>query len=94
MGLTPADIQRYVRRLPLIAQQGQARLLQARILCIGAGWIRSSVVAIFNSSGGIGTVGIVDGDCVELSNLQRQVIFTPEDIGKNKASEASCYFID
>lgn len=40
MGLTPANMQRYARRLSLIGPNGQARLLQARILCIGAGWIR------------------------------------------------------
>ncbi|ATN74304.1 molybdopterin-synthase adenylyltransferase MoeB [Coxiella burnetii] len=90
MTLTSNDIQRYARHLPLIGREGQAHLFAARILCVGAGGLGASVLQ-YLAAAGIGTIGIVDGDQVELSNLQRQVIFSPEDIGKNKALVASRY---
>ncbi|MFW0094867.1 MAG: ThiF family adenylyltransferase [Coxiella endosymbiont of Haemaphysalis qinghaiensis] len=88
--LTPIEIQRYTRHLPLIGQEGQVRLLQARILCVGAGGLGAPVLQ-YLAAAGVGTLGIVDGDDIELSNLQRQVIYTPEVIGKNKAVEAGYY---
>lgn len=90
MKLTPMEIQRYTRHLSLIGQEGQARLLQARILCVGAGGLGTPVLQ-YLAAAGVGTLGIVDGDDIEISNLQRQVIYTPEVIGTNKAVEASRY---
>ena len=88
--LTPIEIQRYTRHLPLIGQEGQVRLLQACILCVGAGGLGAPVLQ-YLAAAGVGTLGIVDGDDIEISNLQRQIIYTPEVIGKNKAVEASRY---
>ena len=90
MKLIPIEIQRYIRHLPLIGQEGQARLLKTRILCVGAGGLGVPVLQ-YLAAAGVGTLGIVDGDDIELSNLQRQVIYTPEAIGKNKAVEAGHY---
>ena len=91
MTLSPTiNTQRYVRHLSLIGHKGQARLFNARILCVGAGGLGAPVLQYLAASG-IGTLGIVDGDQVEISNLQRQVIFTPNDVGKNKAIQAKCY---
>lgn len=90
MKLTASEVYRYTRHLPLIGQKGQERLLKARILCVGAGGLGAPVLQYLVASG-IGSLGIIDGDRVELSNLQRQVIFNPNDIGKNKAERANCY---
>ena len=90
MTLTPIDTQRYARHLPLIGQGGQVRLFNARILCVGAGGLGAPVLQ-YLAAAGIGTLGIIDGDQVEISNLQRQVIFTPHDVGKNKAIQAKHY---
>ena len=90
MGLTSSEMHRYARHLPLIGQKGQARLLKAKVLCVGAGGLGAAVLHYLAASG-IGSLGIIDGDQVELSNLQRQVIFNPKDIGKNKAAQADCY---
>ncbi|MFV9990750.1 MAG: ThiF family adenylyltransferase [Coxiella endosymbiont of Dermacentor nuttalli] len=90
MTLTSIDNRRYTRHFPLIGQQGQVRLFNSRILCVGAGGLGSPVLQ-YLAAAGIGTLGIIDGDQVEISNLQRQVIFTPNDIGKNKAVQAKHY---
>ena len=90
MELTSSEIYRYARHLPLIGQNGQACLLKAKVLCVGAGGLGAPVLNYLAASG-IGGLGIIDGDQVELSNLQRQVIFNLKDVGKNKAAQANRY---
>jgi molybdopterin/thiamine biosynthesis adenylyltransferase/rhodanese-related sulfurtransferase len=88
MTLTPKQIERYARHLPLFGQAGQTRLLQAKVLCVGAGGLGSAILQ-YLAAAGVGIIGIIDGDNVEISNLQRQVIFNEEDVGKNKAVQAA-----
>lgn len=77
--------ERYSRHfsLPMIGKEGQQKLTKARVLCIGAGGLGSPVLQ-YLAAAGIGTLGIVDDDRVELSNLQRQVIYTEADLGLKK----------
>lgn len=79
-------IDRYARQitLPQIGIEGQKRLSNSKILCIGAGGLGSPAL-LYLAGAGIGTIGIVDPDLVEISNLQRQILFSEQDIGKNKA---------
>ena len=66
--------------LPKVQLEGQERLKKARILCIGAGGLGSPAI-MYLAACGVGEIGIVDNDIVDLSNLQRQVIYTVNDIG-------------
>jgi adenylyltransferase/sulfurtransferase len=88
--LTNDELARYSRHLliPDIDEVGQARLLNARVLCIGAGGLGSPTI-LYLAAAGIGTIGILDYDKVELSNLQRQIIHTEADIGKSKVESAA-----
>jgi len=81
--------QRYSRHLlmPEVGAEGQARLLAARVLLIGAGGL-GSPAALYLAAAGVGTIGIVDFDVVDLSNLQRQVIHTTDRIGTKKVESA------
>ena len=81
---------RYARhlRLPEIGMVGQAKLLASRVLCIGAGGL-GSPASLYLAAAGIGTLGIVDADCVELSNLQRQIVHTSARIGTPKVDSAA-----
>ena len=81
-------LQRYRRQLPVIGLQGQKKLQQAKILCIGAGGLGSATL-LYLAACGIGKIGIVDGDVVELSNLQRQILYTTDDVGQSKAVQAA-----
>lgn len=87
-GLTEEQIKRYSRHivLPEIGGKGQRKLLNAKILCIGAGGLGSPAIA-YLAAAGIGTLGIIDSDIIEISNLQRQIIHGGN-IGKPKASSA------
>lgn len=89
MMLSPEELKRYARHLFLeeVGMDGQDKLRNARILVIGAGGLGCPVLQYLTAAG-VGTIGIVDGDIVELSNLQRQVLFSVEDIGQNKAEAA------
>ena len=80
---------RYARHivLPEIGEAGQSRLLAARVLVIGAGGLGSCAIA-YLAAAGIGKIGIVEPDRVELSNLQRQILFETADIGRSKATSA------
>lgn len=80
------EYQRYQRQILLeeFGLQAQEKLLQAKVLMIGAGGLGCPCL-LYLCAAGIGQIGIVDGDQVELSNLHRQILFTQEDIGKNKA---------
>ena len=83
-------MERYSRHLRLeeIGLEGQERLRQARILCVGAGGL-GSPAALYLAAAGIGELGIVDGDVVELSNLQRQVLHTTDRVGSPKVDSAA-----
>lgn len=89
MGFSEEQIERYSRHilLPEIGGKGQRKLLDARVFIIGAGGL-GSPVALYLAAAGIGTIGIVDGDMVDLSNLQRQVIHRTQDINIPKVQSA------
>jgi adenylyltransferase/sulfurtransferase len=71
-------------RLKGLGEAGQAKLLNASVLVIGAGGLGSAAI-LYLAAAGIGTVGVADGDSVEISNLQRQILYDLSDIGKLKA---------
>lgn len=87
--LTPEQRERYGRHLllPEIGAEGQQRLLDARVLLLGAGGL-GSPTALYLAAAGVGTLGIVDGDVVDVSNLQRQVIHTTDRVGVPKVDSA------
>jgi molybdopterin/thiamine biosynthesis adenylyltransferase/rhodanese-related sulfurtransferase/molybdopterin converting factor small subunit len=89
IGLSNEEILRYSRHLimPEVGMQGQKRLKAASVLLIGAGGL-GSPLALYLSAAGVGTIGIVDFDVVDLTNLQRQVIHATEDVGKPKLESA------
>ena len=84
------QIQRYARHilLPEIGGTGQARLLAARVLIIGAGGLGSPVL-LYLAAAGIGTIGLIDDDVVDLSNLQRQIAHTTDRLGVPKVESAA-----
>ena len=83
---------RYSKQIILsdIGLKGQIKLRKASVLCVGVGGLGSSVL-IYLSSMGVGTLGIVDMDVVELSNLHRQIMFTTNDLGKSKVKVAKSH---
>ena len=89
MELTKEQELRYHRHLVLqgIGEEGQTKLLQSRVLIVGVGGL-GSPVAQYLSAAGVGTLGLVDGDLVSLTNLQRQVIHKTGDIGRPKVDSA------
>ena len=89
MKFTKKQIDRYSRQIILkkIGVIGQKKLLKASVLIIGAGGL-GSPIAIYLAALGIGKIGIVDKDTVEISNLSRQIIFSTNDVKKNKSSTA------
>jgi adenylyltransferase/sulfurtransferase len=89
LALKPEQVKRYSRHLimPQVGSQGQRRLLDAKVLIVGAGGL-GSPVAVYLALAGVGTLGIVDFDVVELSNLQRQILHNQEDIGRPKVVSA------
>ena len=89
MKFTKKQIDRYSRQIILkkIGVIGQKKLLKASVLIVGAGGL-GSPIAIYLAALGIGKIGIVDKDNVEISNLSRQIIFTTNDVKKNKSSIA------
>jgi molybdopterin/thiamine biosynthesis adenylyltransferase/rhodanese-related sulfurtransferase len=89
MQLSTEELQRYSRHLlmPEVTSEGQKRLKAARILCIGAGGL-GSPAALYLAAAGVGTIGIVDLDDVDLSNLQRQILHGTKDIGCSKLESA------
>jgi len=88
--LSVEEIRRYSRHLiiPDVATAGQKRLKNARVLCVGAGGLGSPAL-MYLAAAGVGTLGIVDFDTVDESNLQRQVIHGVSDIGRSKAESAA-----
>ena len=87
--LTTDDLSRYSRHLslPEVGMEGQRRLKAARVLCVGAGGL-GSPLALYLTAAGIGTLGLVDFDVVDASNLQRQIIHSTKDIGRKKLDSA------
>ncbi|MEO6527176.1 MAG: molybdopterin-synthase adenylyltransferase MoeB [Gemmatimonadaceae bacterium] len=87
--LTADELQRYQRHLiiPELGEEGQRRLKEARVLVVGAGGL-GSPVALYLAAAGIGRLGVVDGDVVELSNLQRQILHGTSDVGRAKVASA------
>jgi len=81
------DYQKYYRQLILkkIGIAGQKKILNAKVLVIGAGGLGCPLM-LYLAYSGVGNLGIVDHDKVEVSNLSRQILFTKKDIGKNKVS--------
>lgn len=82
--------QRYLRNLimPEIGESGQIKLLQSKVLVIGAGGLGSAAI-YYLAAAGVGKIGIADHDLVELSNLQRQIIHNHQDLGNSKVSSAA-----
>ncbi len=87
--LTVDEVRRYSRHLiiPDLAMSGQQRLMNAKVLCVGAGGLGSPAL-MYLAAAGVGTLGIVEFDTVDESNLQRQIIHGQSDIGKSKAQSA------
>ncbi len=87
--LTPEQKERYGRHilLPEVGAEGQAKLLDAKVLLLGAGGL-GAPTALYLAAAGVGTLGIVDDDVVDLSNLQRQVIHSTKTIGTPKVDSA------
>tara|TARA_B100000029_G_scaffold361216_1_gene354171 strand:+ start:4182 stop:5012 length:831 start_codon:yes stop_codon:yes gene_type:complete len=87
--LTPEQVKRYSRHIimPQIGSQGQRKLIDSKVLVIGAGGL-GGPVALYLALAGVGTIGLVDFDVVDLSNLQRQVLHNSETIGLSKLESA------
>jgi molybdopterin/thiamine biosynthesis adenylyltransferase/rhodanese-related sulfurtransferase len=87
--LNSAQLQRYSRHLliPDVGRVGQRRITNARVLCVGAGGLGSPVL-LYLAAAGVGTLGVVDFDNVDVSNLQRQIIHGQSDIGQSKIESA------
>jgi adenylyltransferase/sulfurtransferase len=88
-GLTVDEVRRYSRHLiiPDVGMTGQKRLKNARVLCVGAGGLGSPAL-LYLAAAGVGTLGIIDFDVVDESNLQRQIIHGQSDLGRPKAQSA------
>jgi sulfur-carrier protein adenylyltransferase/sulfurtransferase len=87
--LTPADLARYSRHLSLreVGVEGQQKLKAARVLLVGAGGL-GSPAALYLAASGVGTIGVIDNDKVDVSNLQRQVLYDTDSVGRPKADAA------
>jgi adenylyltransferase/sulfurtransferase len=87
--LTNDEVKRYSRHLimPEVGVEGQRKLKAAKVLCIGAGGL-GSPVAMYLAAAGVGTIGIVDFDVVDFSNLQRQILHGTPDVGRSKLASA------
>jgi molybdopterin/thiamine biosynthesis adenylyltransferase len=89
MDFTSEQIERYSRHILLqdIGVEGQEKIIQGRVLVIGAGGLGAPIL-LYLAAAGVGTLGVIDGDVVDLSNLQRQVIHFTPDVGKPKVESA------
>jgi len=89
VALTDDQLERYARHIILkeIGGAGQAKLLASKVLIIGAGGL-GAPVALYLAAAGVGTIGLIDDDDVALSNLQRQILYGTDDVGKPKVERA------
>jgi adenylyltransferase/sulfurtransferase len=89
MTLTDSQLERYSRHilLPEVGGMGQKKILNAKVFIVGAGGL-GSPTALYLSAAGVGTIGIIDNDLVDLSNLQRQILHSTKTIGHKKALSA------
>ncbi len=90
VGLNNDEILRYSRHLimPEVGMEGQLKLKQAKVLCIGAGGL-GSPLALYLAAAGVGTLGMVDFDVVDFTNLQRQILHTTQSVGRKKLDSAA-----
>ncbi len=90
LDFTDGELERYSRHilLPEVGAVGQAKLRQASVLIVGAGGLGAPMI-VYLAAAGVGRIGIVDFDAVDLSNLQRQIVHTTDRIGVNKARSAA-----
>ena len=90
MEFSEAQINRYARHilLPEVGGEGQARLLGARVLVVGAGGLGSPLL-LYLAAAGVGTLGVVDDDAVDLTNLQRQIVHATGSVGRPKVDSAA-----
>jgi sulfur-carrier protein adenylyltransferase/sulfurtransferase len=88
--LSADQVQRYSRHFLLsqVGEKGQRKLLRSKVLLIGAGGL-GSPTAFYLAAAGVGTLGVMDGDVVDITNLQRQILHTTADVGKPKVESAS-----
>ena len=88
--LTRDEILRYSRHLimPEVTLEGQVRLKRARVLCVGAGGL-GSPLTLYLAAAGVGTIGVVEYDTVDLTNIQRQILYGTADVGRSKLEAAT-----
>jgi molybdopterin/thiamine biosynthesis adenylyltransferase/rhodanese-related sulfurtransferase len=88
--LSTEQIQRYSRHflLPQVGEKGQRKLLRSKVLLIGAGGL-GSPTAVYLAAAGVGTIGLMDGDVVDVSNLQRQILHTTANVGRPKVESGT-----
>ena len=88
--LTDAELERYARHVILeeVGEEGQIKLLESKVLVVGAGGLGSPIL-LYLAAAGVGTIGIIDHDVVDMTNLQRQIIHTTEEIGDAKVASAA-----
>lgn len=88
--ISDAQLERYARHIVLaeVGEAGQARLLAAKVLVVGAGGLGAPLL-MYLAAAGVGTLGVIDDDVVDLSNLQRQVIHTTDRVGRPKVESAA-----
>jgi molybdopterin-synthase adenylyltransferase len=89
MEFTDSQFERYARHLILdeVGEEGQAKLLQSKVLVVGAGGLGTPML-LYLAAAGVGTIGVIDDDTVDLSNLQRQVIHMTDQVGRPKVESA------
>ena len=90
MSLTSEEVQRYSRQILLkqVGGKGQEKLLSSRVLIVGAGGL-GSPASMYLAAAGVGTIGLIDGDNVDLTNLQRQIVHFTDDLGTPKVLSAA-----
>lgn len=93
--LTPSQLERYSRHilLPEVGEKGQERLLKSRVLLLGAGGL-GSPAALYLAAAGVGTIGVIDADVVDASNLQRQVLHGSQTVGEPKVESGRKRMVD